>query len=105
MDSANETKCIFELPIRDFVNFEEINTRLSEDTHLQIQCNGEVIPIIRVPAERCSECGSTQITEKRYPTEQRIELFCRTCESKWQIDNTIVSIAEPQSAKQQITGE
>ena len=105
MDSANENKRIFELSIRDFVNFEEINTQLLEDTHLQIQCNGEVIPIIRVPAEKCSECGSTQITEKRYPTEQRIELFCRTCESKWQIDNTIVSIAEPQSAKQQITGE
>ena len=105
MDSANENKRIFELSIRDFVNFEEINTRLSEDTHLQIQCNREVIPIIRVPAERCSECGSTQITEKRYPTEQRIELFCRTCESKWQIENTIVSIAEPQSAKQQTTGE
>ena len=105
MDSVNENKRIFELPIRDFVDYEEINTRLSEDTHLQIQCNGEVIPIIRVPAERCSECGSTQITEKRYPTEQRIELFCRTCESKWQIENTIVSIDEPQSAKQQITGE
>ena len=105
MDSANENKRIFELPIRDFVNFEEINTRLSQDTHLQIQCNGEVIPIIRVPAEKCSECNSTQITEKRYPTEQRIELFCRTCESKWQIDNTIVSIAEPQSVEQQITGE
>ena len=46
-----ENEHIFELPIRDFVDYEEINSRLLEDTYLQVRCNGEVIPIIRVPAE------------------------------------------------------
>ena len=50
----NENKHIFELPIRDFVDYEEIDTRLLEDTHLQVQCSREVIPIIRVPAEEPS---------------------------------------------------
>ena len=97
-NDENENKHIFELPIRDFVNCEQIRTQLLEDTYLQIQCNEEEIPVICVPAERCAECDSTQITQKRYPTEQRIELFCRTCEHKWLINNTIVSIAEPQSS-------
>ena len=47
----NENRRICELPIRDFVDYGEINSRLLEDTYLQVQCSGEVIPIIRVPAE------------------------------------------------------
>ena len=50
----NENKRIFELPIRDFVDYEEIDTRLLEDTYLQVQCNEKVIPIIRLPAEEPS---------------------------------------------------
>ena len=51
-DDENENKREVELPIRDFVDYEEIENPSSKDTHLKIQCNGKVLPIIRVSADR-----------------------------------------------------
>ena len=53
-DDENENKRIFELPIRDFVDYEEIENPSSTDTYLNVRCNDEVIRIIRVPAEQPS---------------------------------------------------
>ena len=50
-NNENENRHIFEVPIRDFVDYQEIEEPSLEDTHLNIQCNRQELPIIRVPAE------------------------------------------------------
>lgn len=50
-DDENENKREVELSIRDFADYEEIENPSSKDTHLKIQYNGKVLPIIRVPAD------------------------------------------------------
>ena len=49
---------------------------------------------------KCLKCGSTQITTVQYPTENRIDYHCRTCQDRLSLDNVTVSIAKPQSPRQ-----
>ena len=67
-DDKNENKCRVALPIRDFVDYEEIEKPTSKDTHLKIQCNGKVLPIIRVPAEEPS-LKEIRVNGTIYPDE------------------------------------
>ena len=50
-DDENENKRRIALPIRDFVDYEEMDNPSSKDMYLKIQCNGKVLPIICVPAD------------------------------------------------------
>ena len=50
-DDENQNKRRIELPIRDFVDYEEIEIPFSKNIYLNIQCNGKILPIICVPAE------------------------------------------------------
>lgn len=51
---------------------------------------------------KCLKCGSTQITTIQYPTENRIDYHCRTCQDRLSLDNVTVSIAKPQSPRQKV---
>ena len=48
---------------------------------------------------KCLKCGSTQITKIQYPTEKRINYYCRTCQETLSLDNVTVSIAEPRPTR------
>ena len=79
----NKNKRIFELPIRD-LDYKEIERPSSKDTYLNIQCNGKVLSIIRVPAEGeiCPECDSNLIT-KLYSEKDKLRWYqCQRC--KWE---------------------
>ena len=49
---------------------------------------------------KCLKCSSTRITTIQYPTENRIDHYCRTCQDTLSLDNITVSIAKPQSTRQ-----
>ena len=51
---------------------------------------------------KCLKCGSTQITKIQYPTEKRINYYCRTCQETLSLDNVTVSIASPRSTRQEV---
>ena len=51
---------------------------------------------------KCLKCGSTKVTTIRYPTENRIDYHCRTCQERLSLDNVTVSIAKPQSPRQKV---
>lgn len=51
---------------------------------------------------KCLKCGSTQITTIQYPTENRIDYHCRTCQDRLSLDNVTVSLANPQSPRHEI---
>ena len=51
---------------------------------------------------KCLKCGSTKITRIQYPTENRIDHYCRSCQDTLSLDNVTVSIAKPQSPRQKV---
>ena len=51
---------------------------------------------------KCLKCGSTQITTIQYPTENRIDRHCRTCQDRLSLNNVTVSIAKPRSTRQEV---
>lgn len=51
---------------------------------------------------KCLKCGSTRITIIQYPTENRIDHYCRSCQDTSSLDNVTVSIAKPQSPRQKV---
>ena len=51
---------------------------------------------------KCLKCGSTRITIIQYPTENRIDHYCRSCQDTLSLDNVTVSIAKPQSPRQKV---
>ena len=51
---------------------------------------------------KCLKCGSTKITRIQYPTEKRIDHYCRTCQETLSLDNVTVSIAELRSTRREI---
>ncbi len=50
---------------------------------------------------KCLKCGSTKITRIQYPTEKRIDHYCRTCQETLSLENVTVSIAEPRPTRKE----
>ena len=48
---------------------------------------------------KCLKCGSTHITKIQYPTEKRINYYCRTCQETLSLDNVPVSLPSPRSTR------
>ena len=95
----NKNKRIFELPIRD-LDYKEIERPSSKGTYLNIQCNEEKLPIIRVPAEGeiCPECDSKRLTKINSDKDKLMWYQCQLC--KWESQKYNVPADELQSAIQ-----